>query len=275
MRALAMNTIIISLSAIVLYLVAAGGIGVALFRPGAGARAFLTLNMGLGLTALALHAAVLYQSLVSAAGLNLGLFNAGSLVAWIIAAIVIALAAFRALANLALIIFPVAAIAVGLELVFSSSRVIPEQTPQGLDLHVALSLLAYSILAIAALQAVVLAVADYQLRHKRPLKVMRALPPLATMETLMFQLISVGVALLSLGLITGFIFVEDLFAQHLVHKTALSLLAWLTFVLLLWGRHYRGWRGRTAIRYTLIGFVLLMLAFFGSKAVLELVLHRV
>ena len=95
------------------------------------------------------------------------------------------------------------------------------------------------------------------------------------METLLFQLLAIGLFLLSLGLISGFMFVQDLFAQHLVHKTVLSVLAWLVFAVLLWGRRYRGWRGRTAVRYTLAGFVLLMLAFFGSAVVLQLVLHRV
>lgn len=78
--------------------------------------------------------------------------------------------------------------------------------------------------------------------------------------------------LLSLSLLSGWIFLEDLFAQHLVHKTLLSLVAWVVFGILLWGRHVRGWRGSKAIRWTLAGFLLLMLAFFGSKLVREFIL---
>ena len=104
---------------------------------------------------------------------------------------------------------------------------------------------------------------------------LRILPPLAAMESLLFQLLAGGLFLLSLGLISGFMFVENLMAQHLVHKTVLSLLAWCVFALLLWGRHQRGWRGRIAVNYTLGGFALLALAFFGSEFVLQLILHRV
>jgi ABC-type uncharacterized transport system permease subunit len=90
----------------------------------------------------------------------------------------------------------------------------------------------------------------------------------------MFQLIGAGLVLLTLSLITGFLFLEDMFAQHLAHKTILSLLAWLVFAILLLGRYRSGWRGRIAIRWTLGGFISLMLAYFGSKMVLELILNR-
>ena len=89
-----------------------------------------------------------------------------------------------------------------------------------------------------------------------------------------FQLGFFGFILLSVGLLTGFLYLEDMFAQHLVHKTVLSMVAWIAFAVLLWGRFRFGWRGRTAIRWTLIGFAVLMLAYFGSKAVVELILQR-
>ncbi|MGH8472324.1 MAG: cytochrome C assembly family protein, partial [Gammaproteobacteria bacterium] len=101
------------------------------------------------------------------------------------------------------------------------------------------------------------------------------LPPLQTLEGLMFQHIGAGFFLLSLSLMSGMMFLNDIFAQHLVHKTVLSLVAWLVFAVLLFGRWRYGWRGRTAIRCTLGGFASLMLAYFGSKVVLELILHRV
>jgi ABC-type uncharacterized transport system permease subunit len=94
------------------------------------------------------------------------------------------------------------------------------------------------------------------------------------MEALLFQMLGTGLVFLTISLISGFLFIEDLFAQHLVHKTVLSLLAWVIFTGLLIGRSRYGWRGQTAIQWTLIGFVLLLLAYFGSKLVLELILHR-
>jgi ABC-type uncharacterized transport system permease subunit len=90
----------------------------------------------------------------------------------------------------------------------------------------------------------------------------------------MFQMIRIGFVLLSLALFTGVLFLEDIFAQHLVHKTVLSIVAWLVFATLLWGRWRFGWRGQVAIRWTVGGFVFLMLAYFGSKLVLELILNR-
>jgi len=87
-------------------------------------------------------------------------------------------------------------------------------------------------------------------------------------------MIGVGFALLTLALVTGVLFLQDIFAQHLVHKTVLSIMAWCVFALLLWGRWRFGWRGRVAIRWTVGGFVFLMLAYFGSKLVLELILKR-
>ncbi len=140
---------------------------------------------------------------------------------------------------------------------------------------VTLSILAYSVLTIAAVQAAMIALADRQLRLKRPSFVLRILPPLQTMEDLLFQLVWLGFILLSVGLAIGFMFVENLLGQHLAHKTVLSSLAWLVFAVLLWGRYYFGWRGGIAVRYTIGGFVALLIAFFGSKIVLELILQRV
>lgn len=94
------------------------------------------------------------------------------------------------------------------------------------------------------------------------------------MEVMLFELLFVGVVLLTLSIISGFLFVDDIFAQSLVHKTLLTMLAWVLFSVLLWGHHKLGWRSQIAVRLTLAGFAALMLAFFGSKLVLELVLQR-
>ncbi len=222
-----------------------------------------------------LHAVVLYQGMVTSAGLNLGVFNAASLVAWLVALLGLFGAFSRSMENLTVVLLPLAAVAVGLEALFSNEHVLPASTPFGLRAHVLLSIAAYSLLAVAALQALVLAVEDHLLRSRRPLRAIQVLPPLQMLESLMFQLIAVGFFTLSLGLVSGLMFLTDIFGQHLVHKTVLSLIAWMIFAVLLVGRYRRGWRGRIAIRYTLGGFLSLMLAYFGSKVVLELILHRV
>jgi ABC-type uncharacterized transport system permease subunit len=165
-----------------------------------------------------------------------------------------------------------AALTIALMFAYPSQHILSEIGHWQLELHILLSILAYSLLVIAALQAVLLAVQDHQLRNRHPGGLIRALPPLQTMETLLIQLIATGFVLLSLALLTGLFFLEDIFAQHLVHKTVLSLIAWGVFATLLWGHWRFGWRGRVAIRWTLGGFLFLMLAYFGSKLVLELLL---
>ena len=94
------------------------------------------------------------------------------------------------------------------------------------------------------------------------------------MEGMMFGAINIGFIGLTLALFSGLIFVDNLFAQHLAHKTILSLLSWAVFGTLALGRWRLGWRGRTALRWVLGGFVILALAYFGSKIVLELLLDR-
>ena len=143
-----------------------------------------------------------------------------------------------------------------------------------LQLHAWLALLAYATLAIAALLAVMLWAQERALRRREFHAWLRALPPLTELEELLFRTISVGFMLLTATLLTGVLFVENLFAQHLVHKTVLSVLSWLAFGALLVGRWRYGWRGNKAVRWTLAAMALLLLAFFGSKFVLELVLNR-
>jgi len=105
-------------------------------------------------------------------------------------------------------------------------------------------------------------------------RAMATLPPLQTMEALLFEMLWAGTVLLGLSIITGLLFFEDLRSQHLIHKMFFSLIALLVYCTLLWGRHFHGWRGKKAIRWTLGGFVALMLAYFGTKLVLELILAK-
>ena len=134
--------------------------------------------------------------------------------------------------------------------------------------------MAYSLLSIAVAQAILLAIQDKYLHNKHPAGFLRSLPSLETMEILLFRIIGLGVLALSISLISGFLYLEDMFAQHLVHKTILSIIAWSVFVVLLWGRFKFGWRGKMAIKWSISGFTLLMLAYFGSKFVIELVLQQ-
>ncbi|QKT04715.1 cytochrome c biogenesis protein CcsA [Ectothiorhodospiraceae bacterium 2226] len=232
------------------------------------------IGLGLGALALVLHAVALQQSVFTPEGVWLGFFNVLSLTAWLISLLLVLTAAVRPVESLGIVIFPFAAAAVMLKLLFPEAGIRIGGHGPALELHILVSFLAYSLLGLAAVQALLLAAQERHLRTKRPGGYVRALPPLQTMEQLLFQLIALGFFLLSLALASGFLFLEDIFAQHLVHKTVLSITAWTVFGILLFGRWRFGWRGRTAIRWTLSGFAVLMLAYFGSKLVLELILRR-
>jgi ABC-type uncharacterized transport system permease subunit len=159
--------------------------------------------------------------------------------------------------------------------VFAAPPTMPLPIEWQIKLHVVFALLGYSVLSVAALLAILLAVQEHALRQRQIGGFAAALPPLTLTESLMFQLIGAGFVLLTLTLLSGVLFVENLFEQHLIHKTVLSFAAWIIFGTLLFGRWRYGWRGRRAVRLTLSGMALLLLAYFGTRFVLELVLRRV
>jgi ABC-type uncharacterized transport system permease subunit len=143
-------------------------------------------------------------------------------------------------------------------------------------MHLIIAMLAYSLFTFAAMHALLMAVAERNLHKKPSLIKLPDFPPLMTMETLLFRVIGGGFVLLTFTLVSGMMFSEELFHQPLKfnHKNLFTIISWLIFGGLLLGRYAYGWRGRTAIRWTLTGFVVLLLAYAGSKFVLEILLHR-
>jgi ABC-type uncharacterized transport system permease subunit len=232
--------------------------------------------IAIGLIAVVFHAVTLYHTLFANGALNIGFFNALSLISWLIALLVLLAALSNPIESLGVFLLPLASIAISLEMIFPAQHALTltGEPVLELKLHIIMSVLAYSLLSIAAMQSILLAIQDKHLRNKHPGGFIRALPPMQTMETLLFQLIALGLGVLTLSLISGFLYLDDMFAQHLVHKTILSMTAWVVFATLLWGRWKFGWRGRTAIRWTLSGFFVLLLAYMGSKWVTEIILGR-
>ncbi len=225
-----------------------------------------------GFLALAAHIFVLYASMLSPIGINLGFYNALSLVSAFITLFTLTATLRHPVEILAILMMPVASLAIALDLSNTSMHLLPPGSSNGLLLHVLSSLIAYSILGLAALHAIALAMQNNYLHSHQPGGVIRLLPPLKTMESLLFETIIIGFIGLSISLATGLLFLENMFAQQLVHKTVLSIIAWVVFAILLFGHWFLGWRGRTATRWTLSGFISLMLAYFGSKFVLEVIL---
>lgn len=206
-------------------------------------------------------------------GFQLGFFAVSSVIFWVINAVVFLSSFKKSLLNLFIILFPLSIIVVGSSYfgkdIYSDNVLNPQLT-----LHILLSILAYSLLTIATFQGLLLAYQNHRLRQRKATGLVRLMPPLQTMESLLFEFLWAGEILLTLSILTGFFFLDNIFAQHLVHKTVFSISSWVIYAVLLWGRHALGWRGYTAIRWTLVGFALLMLAYFGSKMVLELILQR-
>lgn len=225
-----------------------------------------------GLIAAAAHSTMTYGLISLEGGLDLSFFNASSLFASLIVAVLLIVSVQRPTHNLFLVAYPIAIATIICALLFETSPEHLTYKNSGILSHIILSVLSYSVFTLAAGQAFLLYLQNKQLKSNHTSLLIRNLPPLQTMESLLFEMIWAGLILLSLGIISGFIFIDDIFAQHLVHKTILSIIAWIIFSSLLAGRKLKGWRGITASKWTLWGCLFLMLGYFGSKLVIELIL---
>jgi ABC-type uncharacterized transport system permease subunit len=233
------------------------------------------LVISTALVAVGLHALFSYQEIYTGSGINIGIYPMAALTSLAIVVIVLASSFRRPVENLFILIFPFATFTVLMSLFKESGYVPRSDLGSGIVAHILLSVAAYGLLTVAAFQAALLSFGDYELKH-RNLGVLHRLPPLQTMESLMFELIWSGLIFLSLSIATGFIFFEAGLSQDgLVHHTVITLAAWIVFATLLWGRHRLGWRGAVASRWTIAGFGLLVLGYFGSKLVMEVILGRV
>ncbi len=227
-----------------------------------------TTNQLLSWGGFASHTLAAYLVLHPDSGIHLGFFAVGSLVSWLVVAIVLLSSLRQPIENLFVGVLPIAVITTLLAGVVPEESVARNYTG-GVIIHILLSVLAYSILTVAVLQAVLLSRQHSALKHHHTRGLVASLPPLQTMERLLFEMLWSGLILLTAALASGFIFLDDLFAQQLVHKTVLSIVAWVLYTTLICGRLFFGWRSHTATRWTIGGFILLALAFFGSKLVLE------
>ncbi len=219
-----------------------------------------------------LHAAGLSQSLLLESGLNLQLFQMGSLISLVVTILIIFSSWRKPVENLLIALLPMAAITVLL------ASVIDRQVPTpavatSLVLHIILSILAFSMFVIASGQAILLTAQNKLLRDHKTRGLIQALPSLQTMDSLLFEMIWVGMILLSVAFVIGLPDIQDLMAQQLIHKVVFAAIGWLTFATLLIGRYQFGWRGVTASRWTIIGTCFLILSYFGSKFVLEFILN--
>jgi len=219
-----------------------------------------------GFAAILLHTILLYYTIDVGIGQNLSFFNLLSLVAWLVALLVLIATINKPIvANLTFFAFPFAAASIVLTLLFPRFAIVNTAAKPNELVHIILSTVAFSLLCIAALQAILLAILERQLRHSPNAKALQILPPLEIMESLLFKMIAIGFIFLTAVLVTSFwSFYPVLFTQFR-QKTLLALVAWLVFATLLLGRKFFGWRGQQAVRWTLSGVFFVMLTYFSSE----------
>ncbi len=259
------------LIAIAIYLAATADLVMAELRD---RRRFRFTGLFFSALAVVLHGFALSLAMDTPAGWDANFVNMLSLAALLIAGTLVVTAIASRAVEALIIALPGAALCVALEWLVPIDALVLGEISAAARLHIVSSLLAYSLLSIAAINALMLSTQDYALRHPTMVRRLEFLPPLTVIESIMFRLIGAGWLLLTLSLVSGLVFVDNIFAQHLLHKSALSILSWLLFGLLLLGRWRLGWRGRRAVRWTLIAMALLAIAYFGSKLVLEVFLNR-
>ena len=224
----------------------------------------------------ALHTWLLSGSMFSDAGMYLGVGNALSLILWLTVLIYGLGSLFYRLDGLHALVMPAAAVAVMLPAVFPAAHALANTETLAFKAHLLISMAAYSLFTIASLHVMLMAILEKRLHAGALPPALANMPPLLTMETLLFRIIAAGFVLLTLTIASGVLFSEELFGKpaRFSHKTVFGVVSWLIFGALLGGRMIYGWRGRTAVRWTLAGFLALVLAYIGSKFVPEVILGR-
>jgi ABC-type uncharacterized transport system permease subunit len=228
--------------------------------------------------ALVLHVATVYHDVVHDDGLDVGLANALSVVVALVAAVAWVSALLRTMPGLATIVLPLAAIGSMLPLLPGDPHRFRYLSEPWAGAHVGVALVAYAMFIVAAVLALLIMGLEARLHARRAQPAAGNAPPLLTLERLLFQLVAVGFALLTLTIGSGVLFSDQIFGRALTradaHKSAFSALSWVIFGALLVGRYRFGWRGRAALQWILIGTGSLLLAYVGSKFVLEVILGR-
>ncbi len=231
------------------------------------------VSLGLLIVGILAHAALLYPHIVTLYGLNFNLFNIISLISLFFLFFYVIFSLYRPIVSLGILAAPTALVGMIIGYIGRAPYRPITDISAGLEAHILLSLAAYCVLLMAAVQALFLRLQIRELKHQSIHRFwVNKLPSLQSMESLLFDMLLVGFVLLSIALGIGFVYVEDLLAQHLAHKTVFSVLSWLLFGALLLGNWRAGWRGKRAANMTIYAFILLAIGFVGSKFVLEMLL---
>lgn len=235
----------------------------------------LKLHSAMIALGLVIHAWLLYQ-VIFENGFNLGFFNMLSAISWLTVLIYWVADLKHQLTSLQAFVLPPSAIFALLPASNATNHFMPAAESPLFLAHIVIALLAYSLFTFATFHALLMTIAARNLHNKPTLIKLPSFPPLMVMENLLFKIIGLGFILLTITLISGMLFSEQIFGKPVQfnHKTVFSIASWIIYGGLLYGRYQYGWRGLKAIRWTLAGFILLVLAYVGSKFILEVLLAR-
>ena len=257
-----------------LYIIAGVAIGMSrLTRFSERAGTLRAFAFSFGIIGLILHCRMLLDLILLPNGIALSLSSTASFIGLQLSLIAVIGAiepSLRGLAGGLFLLAAAAAAVTGIEPAATTGEFLTWQ----LQAHILISLFAYGLLTVGAIVAVFALIQDRRLHAGQLSTLNHLFAPLETTERLLYGIAGAGFSALFLAVLSGFTFVDDLFAQHLVHKTFLSILALVLFGILLAGRQFAGWRGRRAVYLYLWGFSILCLAYFGSRYILEQVLGR-
>lgn len=231
------------------------------------------------LPALIFHGLFVYSVLETSSGIDLSFFNVATLISLTINVAVLLASIREPVHNLYVFVFLISILTVAGCLAVHALAFSPTATPRSVStpllFHIVVSVVAYSILTLAACQSVLVLTMERRIRNRDAIDLFHLLPPLESLEAMLFRFLWAGLAILTVSIATGFVFLADKFSEHLSqHHTVLSVASWVIYTFLLAGHTKFGWRGVTTTRWSLVAFVLLALAYFGTKFVIEFLLQR-
>lgn len=231
------------------------------------------LARSLAAVALIAHTAVLYNDIIASSGQNLSITNVASVIAFLMALTMTIATTAQTNVYLVPVVYGFTGLIMAMNALIPATYLMRIELQPGLLIHISLALFAYGTLMIALLFALQLSYINSKLKHKNVSFLHSSLPPLMGVENTLFRILMAGTILLSFSLLSGFVFLEDMFAQKQAHKTILSIVSWCIFVGILFAHRQFGWRGQKVVMSTIIGTALLTIAYFGTRIVKEIILQ--
>jgi len=233
--------------------------------------AMIRVSFGLACLAMIAHLGLISKVSFIHDTLNFSLASMVILVSGIVVLIFLLGGLAMPIRRLGVLVYPMTILSLLFALSWGDEPAMLDRNSMAFNAHILISLSAYALLAIASIQALLYVYQERQIKKRANPTMLMALPPLQTMEMLLFRLLGFGFGLLTLALLSGAAFSQQIFGHAFVfqHHTILAVAGWLVFAVLLFKRVRHGMRGSQAMVWTIAGFLLIQLGYFGTKLVSE------